>query len=353
MPVSVICVMEYIVTIGMPVYNVQAFIRESLESALSQTSDAIEFLIIDDCGFDDSVGIVRELQAQHPRGHDVRIIRQPKNMGPGEARNKVIEKAKGKYLYFMDADDIIEPTTIELLHKTLVDNNADICFGSYDQTKDFDGENERFVYQYPQQVFSCNDDFGNFVFRKYDGMQTSACNFLIAKDIFLLNGLRFLPIYYWEDMTMMMRLPAYVNKAVTLPDITYHYKCHYDSLSNFNKREYIPKQEIQVTVSAIERVKVDTLALVDKSYYFGLLSKLLKSNFYIVCTILQHQQEIVPPFSTKEIRLMMKSPISLERMVRQPHMNVVSLFFCLIGKLPSALLVFVIRQLGKRKGYIA
>lgn len=344
--------MEYIVTIGMPVYNVKAFIRESLESALSQTFDAIEFLIIDDCGSDGSVEIVRGMQSQHPRGHDIRIISQPSNMGPGEARNKVIEEAKGKYLFFMDADDTIEPTAIDLLYKGLVVNRADICFGSYDQTKDFNREDERFVYQYPHRVFICNDDFGNFVFRKYDGIQTSACNFLIAKDIFLLTGLRFLPVYYWEDMTMMMRLPAYVNRAITLPDITYHYKCRYDSLSNFNEREHIPKQEIQDTVSAIERVKEDTRTFVNRSYYSGLLSKLLKSDFYIACTILQHQQEITPTFSSKEIRLMMKSPISLGHMVRQHPMNMACLLFGLIGKLPSALSVFVIKQLGKRKGLI-
>ena len=81
--------MEYDVTIGIPVYQVEKYIRESLESALSQTFPSIEFLICDDCGTDTSIAIVQEYQKKHSRGKDIRIVRQPHNMGLGCARNRM------------------------------------------------------------------------------------------------------------------------------------------------------------------------------------------------------------------------------------------------------------------------
>ena len=69
--------MSYEVTIGIPVYNVEKYIRLTMDSALSQTFGSIEFLILDDCGTDKSMDVVREYQQTHPRGKDIHIISQP------------------------------------------------------------------------------------------------------------------------------------------------------------------------------------------------------------------------------------------------------------------------------------
>ena len=60
--------MGYEVTIGIPVYNVEKYIRLTMDSALAQTFESIEFLVLDDCGSDSSMDIVREYQQTHPRG---------------------------------------------------------------------------------------------------------------------------------------------------------------------------------------------------------------------------------------------------------------------------------------------
>ena len=112
--------MDYEVTIGIPVYNVAKYIRFTMDSALAQTFDSIEFLILDDCGTDGSMDIVREYKQMHSRGKDIRIVRPPQNGGIGNARNKIIEEAQGRYLYFLDADDTIASNAIELLYKSAV-----------------------------------------------------------------------------------------------------------------------------------------------------------------------------------------------------------------------------------------
>jgi glycosyltransferase involved in cell wall biosynthesis len=91
----------YEVTIGIPVYNVENYIRLAMDSALSQTFESIEFLICDDCGTDSSMDIIREYQKTHPRVKDIRIVRQPQNKGIGEARNRIVKEARGRYLFFL------------------------------------------------------------------------------------------------------------------------------------------------------------------------------------------------------------------------------------------------------------
>lgn len=65
------------VTIGIPVYNVRNYIRLTMDLALAQTFESIEFLVLDDCGTDGLIGVVREYQQTHPRGKGIRIVRQP------------------------------------------------------------------------------------------------------------------------------------------------------------------------------------------------------------------------------------------------------------------------------------
>ena len=107
--------MKYDVTIGIPVYNVEPYITQSLESALAQTYPSIEFLLVDDFSSDLSADIVRRFQMNHPRGADIRLLSNPNNLGVSASRNRIIDEARGEYLFFMDADDVIVENAISLL----------------------------------------------------------------------------------------------------------------------------------------------------------------------------------------------------------------------------------------------
>ena len=119
-----------LVTIGIPVYNVEPYIEKCLLSVLNQTYQNLEILVVDDLGTDNSMEIVNEIQQSHPLGNCINIIRHPENRGLGEARNTAIENAKGQYLCFVDSDDYIEPKTIEILLKEAEDNDTDAVFAS-------------------------------------------------------------------------------------------------------------------------------------------------------------------------------------------------------------------------------
>ena len=93
----------YKVTLSMPIYNVAPYVERALLSALNQTFESIEFLLVDDRGTDNSMDIVRRIIKDHPRGKDVRIIEHPHNIGLGATRNTAIDNAQGEYLFFMDS----------------------------------------------------------------------------------------------------------------------------------------------------------------------------------------------------------------------------------------------------------
>ena len=122
---------KYDISIGMPVYGVEKYIRKSILSVLDQSIECnLEVLVIDDCGTDHSMDIIRECQSSHTKGNVIRIIRQPHNMGCWAARNKILDEAKGKYLFLIDADDYLSPDALEKLYHAAEEHQAETVYGS-------------------------------------------------------------------------------------------------------------------------------------------------------------------------------------------------------------------------------
>ena len=145
--------MKYDVTIGIPLYNVQDYIRRALESALSQLYDSIEYLIVDDCSNDSSSKIILDIKGSHPRGKHIRVITNHQNMGVSGARNIILDEAQGEYLYLMDSDDVIFENTISLLMNSIHEYDADIAFGSFEKIS---VAGTKKLYQYPHKLVTAN-----------------------------------------------------------------------------------------------------------------------------------------------------------------------------------------------------
>ena len=91
-------------SIIVPVYNVEPYIRPCFESILNQGLDEndYEVIIVDDCGTDRSMETILELKETHSKGNHVRIIKHEQNKGLAEARNTAIKNARSKYIFFVD-----------------------------------------------------------------------------------------------------------------------------------------------------------------------------------------------------------------------------------------------------------
>ena len=344
--------MAYEVTIGIPVYNVEKYIRLTMDSALAQTFPDIEFLVLDDCGTDSSMDIVREYQRTHPRGKDIRIVRQPQNSGIGRARNRIIEEACGRYLYYMDADDAIAPDTIAVLYAEAVRYDADMVYGSYQRIEQFDGEEKKENHSYQRQVFLQENEFADRVYSDYGFLQATTWNFLIKTEIYLKNNLRHKAVNYWEDFSITIDLPTYVTRVVLLPDVTYFYYCRGGSLSNFQRREHIAKEEITKTLKAMDEVKQGWRRVKDKPYFHKWLYKVMMTHFYMACATLKDDAIITPAFSKTEIRDIMKSSLTLKEILKLNGWRLKNMFLYILGILPPFCSVLVIKCIGKQKGLV-
>ena len=119
------------VTIGFPVYNVERYVEEALLSALEQDFQyPYEILVVDDCGTDGSMDIVRRLASTHKRGYSVRIISHKSNLGLGHGRNTIINNTKGRFLFFLDSDDVMAPDALSVMYARAIETGADLTIGS-------------------------------------------------------------------------------------------------------------------------------------------------------------------------------------------------------------------------------
>lgn len=344
--------MAYEVTVGIPVYNVEKYIRLTMDSALAQTFDSIEFLVLDDCGTDSSMDIVREYQQTHPRGKDIRIVRQPQNMGIGMARNRIIDEAKGKYLFFMDADDEMPNDSIQRLYHAAQQYSAQIVYGSNERIYDFDGRKRIEKDLYRPMQFLHGDDFANYAYESYRNIPANVWKYLIDISVYRDNHLRFQDINYWEDFVMTMDLPTYITRAVFIPNIIYIYYCRYGSLSNYQKRDHSDKSEIQKTIDAMAVVKSHSNRLKSKPYFHKWLYKVMMTHFYIACTILKQSKNINPPFTDCEVRDVMRSPLTFSDSLHLKGWKWKNLSLYLLGVLPVSVSISLVRLLGKLKGLL-
>ena len=341
--------MGYDVTIGIPVYKSADYIRRSLESALAQSYSSIEFLIVDDVGSDGSMDIVETFRRTHFRGIDIHIINHKNNMGVSASRNEIIDRAQGNYLYFMDSDDIISENAIELLMQSICHYNAEIAFGSYEKIETNGTKN---VYQYPALKLLKQDELASFAYRKYAGIQASACNYLVKTSILRDNHHYFIDANYWEDFVYTFDLVTLVSRAVLLSDITYSYICRENSLSNYQQRETISKAEIIQNVKSINHLKRTSVLLCNKNYFPNRCFNIAMTDFYIVCNILKNRDRIVPFVSNREVKSIMKHPVSFIQICRFRHSFIKNMMLYILGILPAFLSFFLVRFIGKVKKLI-
>ena len=232
------------VTIAIPVYNVEKYVEKSILSALNQTYDNIELLIVDDKGSDASMEIIRRIQSTHPRGYCIRIIDHGVNKGLGAARNTAIDNAIGDYLYFMDSDDTIEPDAIRRLCDVMMSEKVDMVEGSY-QVCSVEGSVLR------KQALPSRKITGEFAICKwmkecrlyYDGY---AWNKLYNLHFLKFNNIRCIQSHRNEDVFFSFQVVIYAKSIVTLSDITYCYLMRPGSIVNQVVDDFYYNQYLEI-----------------------------------------------------------------------------------------------------------
>ena len=137
-----------VLSIIVPVYNVATYLREGLDSILRQEVQDIEVICVDDCSSDSSPDILKEYQAKDNR---IQFIRQSENKGPSATRNIGIKYAKGKYIAFLDADDLWNEEKIEKQIRFMKDNGYEFTFTGYEFV-DENGIDNKKIVKVPEKI---------------------------------------------------------------------------------------------------------------------------------------------------------------------------------------------------------
>lgn len=126
-----------IVSIIMPTYKCGRFIAESIRSVQNQTYHNWELIIVDDCSEDGTIGIVQDIQKEDNRIH---VFSNAQNSGAAVSRNVALKEARGRWIAFLDSDDLWEPTKLEKQIKFMEDNGYAFSYHEYKEIDEQDHE---------------------------------------------------------------------------------------------------------------------------------------------------------------------------------------------------------------------
>ena len=130
-----------LVSVIMPLYNCEAFVGEAVRSVISQTYENWELIVVDDCSTDGSLDVV----AGYLDDRRIRVVRHQENRGASRARNTALRRVRGRYVAYMDADDVWMPGKLEHQLSFMARSGASMCFTSY-ETIEEDGAHRNFVH---------------------------------------------------------------------------------------------------------------------------------------------------------------------------------------------------------------
>ena len=224
------------ISIIVPVFNANSYLKDTLDSILTQTYAEFELILVDDGSNDGSEKICDEYAQLDNR---ITVIHK-QNEGASAARNKGIELAKGNFLTFIDADDLIETSYLDHLHKAAERNeNADLIMQGMTQKL----STKTRCFKLNDAEYIINSDRYETFFNKIPLNDFSGpyCK-LFKRSIILENNIKFNKnIIYAEDFDFFINYLFYCNTAITIPDVTYNYIMREGSVSS---KLYPTKKEI-------------------------------------------------------------------------------------------------------------
>lgn len=261
--------MEPLISIVIPVFNVESYLEDCIESVLSQSYDHIEVLLIDDGSTDNSPAICDRYASSDKRVH----CYHKNNGGLSSARNYGIERANGMYISLVDSDDYIDERFIEFLYKNLDDTNSDIAISSFQRFNE-DGEPKRIKVNngYKRKVFTKQEAYKALYDNEYKYQFTMACGKLYKTEI--LRETPFPVGRKYEDTATAHLFISKANRIVFLDRKQYLYRTRKTSITkseDFTSDDMILSVKEQLEFFEKEEVPCDIVLKSAKSYIIILM----------------------------------------------------------------------------------
>lgn len=219
------------VSIVMPVYNVEKYLGQCLDSVINQTLRDIEIICVDDGSTDDSLGILEDYSQKDNR---IRVLHQ-QNQHAGVARNNGMNVARGKYIIFLDSDDVFELNMLEEMVKRAEKDDSDVTVCGWKSLDDRTNEvskawtiNEKYIQMSPLKPADVVEEL-------YDICKPNPWTKLIKREFLVYNSLQFDDCICCNDITCIC-LSLSLARRISLMEECFVYYREYQTLSLTSNR---------------------------------------------------------------------------------------------------------------------
>lgn len=294
---------QELISVIIPVYNVEEYLRECVDSVLKQTYEAYEVILVDD-GSTDTSGDICDAYAQ--KDARVQVIHQ-KNQGQAAARNTGFAVAKGKYIYFLDSDDWIVSETLEELVKKAEQENAEVVFfDAYSFTEYPETFHVEQRYLRKQEY---STDLGYNVLARLQKHKEYHCSvpllllereFLVENNICFYSGVFYEDMLYTYEIFCKSKCVAYIGEAF----YQRRYRSNSTMTSRKNQKHYISAKKVY------EKVR-------DVSEELGKLEDDTARKYVVRCAF--NALNIYKKLSNTEQRENRESYLELKKEIRNAH----------------------------------
>lgn len=249
--------MKDLVSIIMPSYNTAKYICETINSVLAQTYSNWELIIVDDCSTDNTDEIV----VSFLEDKRIRYLKNEKNSGAAVSRNKALKEAKGRWIAFLDSDDLWLPEKLEKQIAFMEENGYAFTFTDY-QVINAEGVKLPYIFTAPNKITK----------RKlYNYCYFSTIT--VIYDANIVGLIQIADIKKNNDYAMWFKA-AEITDCYRFPECLSVYCKHENSISSGNKLKLI-KHHYILYREALNKSKITSVALTVNNLFFGALKKLV------------------------------------------------------------------------------
>ena len=245
------------VSVIVPVYNVEKYLKRCLDSLINQTLSDIDIICINDGSKDSSLQILEQYAQKDSRI----VIYNQENSGLSVARNTGLEHASGEYIGFVDSDDWVDLDFYEKLYNSAKNNNADIAVADF--IREHPNKKPKRLKLKEEKIYTTPED--KFMICK---VHREGCvwNKIYRSEFIKSINLKFVPKMYYEDRDFTIRSLYFSKKLVTTPNTYYRYFVNPKSIVN-KRRNYIQDEHyIIVRQQVLQFIKEHNIKVPDGLY---------------------------------------------------------------------------------------
>ena len=265
--------MDYKISIIIPVYNVESYIVDCLQSVGVQTmSNGIECILVDDCGNDNSIVYVHNFVEDYKGDVTFVILHHEQNKGLSEARNTAMRVARGQYLYFLDSDDAITPNCMEEMSRLIEKYpSVDMVIGNNDA-------NDILCCPFGEYTTDSKVIIHNLL--HFNGRAVAAQRHMVRNEVIKSNRLSFYPGIIHEDNLWTFQLSSHIHSLAFSPKDLYHYRKDNTNSIMRNKKVGLEKLSYHTIIEKASKGIVPNYQGTQKRFIFNNLQVAIQYCYY-------------------------------------------------------------------------